>query len=260
MASVQFYGKEAVLQSYRNCEIPAWGLFSGKQLLCRYNGNDMDEGYQLLDEFISRIEGSSATYTLKVFELKPGEKVKEKSECDSSFNFKIDELGTFEERQQHFIGRNKSIIGTLEQLQKDIQELKNPQPEEEEEEEQPLIAKIGSVIEESLIEFVRNPGSDNIISTLLRTITGNNNPAPSYNPAAIGNIPQSQQTINTMQTTAQQKTEQEQLADLQRLEKVINVLETADPDYINHLEKIAKIAQEKPKKFQSLLTMLDLMF
>ena len=262
MASCQFYGKETVLEAYRNCNIPSWGLFSGKQLLCRYNDFSIDEGASLLDEFLSKIECSSATYTLKVFEIKAGQKVKEKSECDSSFNFKIPDQDSYNERVAGYDERRNRLTETLAGINKRLELIENNakeigEEEGEEGEEESLFAKIGAVLEQSILKVIENPQEPNIITSIFGNLFNN---GQQFKPT-LGHIGEINKPNNaeTMSTEPIFKGENDSEEKLKRLSEAINILETHDPLIVEHLEKLAKLAQSNSRKFKGLLTTLDIM-
>lgn len=262
--SVQFYGKENALKAYENCQIPAWGLFSGRQLLCRYCGDSMDEGATLLDDFLSKIEGSTATYTLKVFELKKGEKIKEKTECDSSFNFKIDNKGDYEERTNRFSGHLGQIGALLERMDQRLAALETPPETEEEPAEEGFLATLGAVAQDELIKFMQNPTEENIIGKVLNMFTGNNrqNYPQQLNRqiAGVQHPAFAKKNNDDMSDNLQDQTQAKKEytpADVQRLQSAVDILAANDPKIIDHLEKLAIIAQDNPNKFKMLTSMLD---
>lgn len=259
MASVQFYGKEKAIAAYKNCQIPAWGLFVGKQLLCRYNGNDMAEGEELLTEFLDKIEGSIATYTLKVFELGKGQKVKEKTECDSSFNFKIPEYENYTESSKqlgYFARPNNDFFAGLDNRLKDIEQKIGNTPEVEEEEEQTFINAIGTALQSAIINAIENPSENNIVHKIIGLLSPNQQPLPmqpAMRPVAIGKVEDNIKTETMPEQENKQLTEQ----DLQRIGNALDIMHKSDPEIVEHLEKLAAIADKNPKKFRNLLLMLE---
>jgi len=257
MASVQFYGKEKAIEAYENCDVPAWGLFSGKQLLCKYTGIDINEGKTLLDTFLEKIEASNATYTLKVFESEGNKpvKIKEKTECDSSFNFKLDSEEVYLDRQEQrgYGGRflqselSKTLTGINERLKK-IEE----QPVEEEPEEDNFQESIGKAIQQSIIGAIQNPEQPNLLVDLLKGVLN----VPVSKPA-IGNV-RLTGAIAGLETGNSNASVKEKGDKLQRLGDAIDILELHDPKLVEHLEKLAKIAATQKERFQQIITMFDL--
>ena len=64
--------------------------------------------------------------------------------------------------------------------------------------------------------------------------------------AAIGNVEQGQQTEFTMGET-----------EIMQVIGIVARLQQHDPNIVQHLDKLATIAETKPKMFQMLLTSLD---
>jgi hypothetical protein len=244
MASVQFYGAEKAIEAYVNCNIPAWGLFSGRQLLCKYQGTDINEGKALLEEFINKIEESNATYTLKVFESEKGKgvRIKEKTECDSSFNFKIDEQEVYMQRQnQRGYGReyrdktNGELLEAVQGLNERLNQLEEP-IEEEEEEEFDLNKEIIGMIREPnrLIQFI------SAINSAKNLFTGRPTQYPP--PAVVGNTSHATETNDDL---------------LVRLSNAIDTLEKADPLIVQHLEKLAQLSINNRMLFDMMIKQLD---
>jgi hypothetical protein len=253
MASVQFYGVDKAIEAYENCKIPAWGLFSGKQLLCRYTGNDLDEGAKLLEDFISKIEESTATYTLKVFEQEGNKpvKIKEKTECDSSFNFKIDEQEIFTQRQEQRGYGNRALGATLSSIDERLKKIEEL-PIEEESEEETFQESIGKAIQQSIIGAIQNPEQPNLLVDLLKGVLN----VPVSKPA-IGNV-RTTSAIAGLETGNANASVKERGDKLQRLGDAIDILEKHDEKLVEHLEALAKIAVNNPQKFQRLIAMIDM--
>jgi hypothetical protein len=72
-------------------------------------------------------------------------------------------------------------------------------------------------------------------------------------PAAVGSIPSPSGYSNNNQAMNEQPTEQ----DMQRLSAALDILGANDPKIVDHLEKLASMAQNKPGTFKTLLSMLE---
>lgn len=84
--SVQFYGKEKVLQAYNARGIDTWGLFDKKQFI------NAGESAEDLGAFLDMLQpgGSQSTYTLKVYrDIDDIDLLTDRTECNGSFNFKL---------------------------------------------------------------------------------------------------------------------------------------------------------------------------
>lgn len=252
MASVQFYGLDNAIEAYNNASIPAWGLFSGRQLLCRYTGESMEEGSKLLADFCEKIEYSNATYTLKVFEQEGNKalKIKENTPCDSSFNFKIQELDEYARRKEER-GNDRYMYGsrdngTQNQINAINEKLDRLLEDGEGEEETPK--SIGALA----MSYLSNP------TNLIQLIN------------AIRGVPVTASTIGTIPETTENKTmsgvpiveagnqDQQREQDVNRLAHALDILEKADPQLVKHLEKLAELSIKSPGKFKSLISMLEM--
>lgn len=259
MAAVQFYGKAKAIKAYEDADVPAFGLFSGKQLLFKYTGDSVQEGAELLEGFLSRLDDSSATLTLKIFECETvGDKgklpvrIKSSTECDGSFNFKLDPE---EEYEQKYGGRGSGRLAqVLAGFEERMKRLEEPEDEEEDEEES-LGDAIHGAIKEALIGAIRDPGKPNLITSLLGSFG-----------VAIPQTP----TVRQVGALAKQATQPEETnasnenppdftdeATLIRIGSAVETMARHDPRIVDHLEKLAQIANENPKKFRGLVQILE---
>ena len=238
MASVQFYGSDKAIEAYNDCKVPAWGLFSGRQLICKYAGNSLEEGSQLLEEFCQRIEHSNATYTLKVFE-NPSKKeltIKEKTECDLSFNFKLCEQDLYVQRREqrgYYTGggnNDKAILDKLGVIENRLNQAEDHDPLEEQD-------TIGSIA----LSYLKEP--DKLLMLLSGLGFTQNNQQPAR---ALGNVTQ-KPTITPADTNDR----------LTRLSNAIDRLEIADPKIVEHLEKLAELAEDNKPLFNMMIKQLE---
>jgi len=248
MASVQFYGKDKAIEAYENAKIPAVAIFSQKQIIFRYGGSDLDEGSQLLEDFLTAIEHSNATYTLKVFEHK-GEgdfRIKEKTECDLSFNFKILPLDEYEARKDQR-GNGYSGLGAvmhkLDTMQNEIAEIK--QGNLGSIEDDPGRNDPGEDWQAIMFDYLRNPQK---IGTLLNSLKSlaSGQMIPEATPASmIGN----HERISGDNVMTDDK--------LERLSVALDTLEKNDPKIVDHLVKLAELSTTNKPLFRMLIKNLD---
>lgn len=224
MASVQFYGLKEVITAAERIKCPAWGIFSGKQMLFKYEGEDEAGSIDLLNEILSALQNRSiATYTLKFFEQdgKPI-KINEKSVCDAgSFNFKLTET------EEDYFGKRAAFQNS--QYEKRLAAL-----EEGNQDSEPQT--IGEILQQPEVvkQYIE------VFSMVKNLLSG----VP-VQPAYIGNV--------TRAGTVEQTPEDQQM----KLITAINILEQNDPQIIAHLEKLAKISRDNKPLFSQLLAMLD---
>lgn len=254
MATVQFYGAEQVLQAAENYNCPAWAIFSGTALFMKHENNDMQASRQMLEQALEMLHqsGSVATYKIKFFEVPEKVdriKITEKSVCDGgSFSF---QTRTQEQSLIPYHGRAIAVKESTEKIDKlaeivaqqqlQIQQLIAMQEEpEEEEEEEP--ETIGSIFMDALKNPEKMMGLVNVFNQIKSTLTMQPQPM-----GAIGNLG-SQPTPTGAPVTDEEK--------LNRLAVAIDKLEKADPDLVEHLEKLAAMSESNPQQFNWLIKML----
>jgi hypothetical protein len=265
-ASIQFRGSKAVIKAFENYQdAQAWAIFQAKNLLFKGSGSDeLESVLKMLEPY-----GSEAIYQLKVYEeIDEPKRIKEKTECDGSFAFK---LGS-----EELFGGGSAYVRGLEER------IKKMEGEKDEEEEKTIGGKIGN----ALLGLLEQPTE---LVQLIGAIKQMFAPAPPQAVAAIGRVqtdfappvysqpvpavpvmqPQQQPQQTTMakaKNTEEQKplpadevkgsvlTDEEKV---NRLAAAVDTLEKADPDILQHLEKLASISAESPQVFKMLLTTLD---
>lgn len=261
MASVQFRGIDGVLKAYDYKGIDLWAVFEGKRLCHKGSGSDeLKEYLELTYQY-----GSNGTYILKVYEdLSDAKQIKSSTPDDGSFNFKLVELDA-DADVAYRTGR-VSVIGqigsTLQKINERLELLEKPVDEEPEEET--FSEALGNAVQKAVIGAIENPAKIGAFMDAVKEILGFSVAKP-----AIGNITRAgglqQKIITGMDTTneigneyEQEKTSQDQEERLKRLASAIDTLERFDSEIVEHLEKLSKIAANNPKKFASLITMLDM--
>lgn len=247
--SVQFVGIANVLQSFEDRKIEAWAIFVHKQMLTKGWGSDQ------LQAFLTTLDnsGTNAIYTLKVYEDITDErgvsKIKSNTADDGAVNFRLDPQGlnppaAYSSTRWQQIGYRETINDRLQKIEEALLKLaeeKQAEAEEEEEEE-----SIGSIF----MDMIKNPAKASALVDVIKSIT------------TPGHIPQTQYTppmpatVGTVNTANQEQSQENRL---DRLAAAINILEQKDPGLIDHLEKLAIMAQDQPKKFANLLSMLEMM-
>lgn len=232
MASLQFVGRQAVVDAVNNRGLQYWGLFQGKQFITA------GEGTQALDEFLQKLEpgGSAALYTLKVYADQDPEDITDKTECNGSFNFKLSLPAPAG-------GVDRSITDRLDR----IEGMLNGEDEDDEEEDDNSLMGI-------IMGYLKEPEK---LATIIGAFRGMA-PASPVNqsppiPMAIGNHNPggSSQPVSTMLPGD----DQEKMA--LRVATALDRLEKVDPNILAHLEKLADLAESKPGLFKLLLAQLD---
>ena len=92
--SVQFTDIESLLEAYIDQDIPVFAVFHGRQLICKYVGDDLDAGAGALKKCCDRWKtaGSVDTYMLCLYDGE-FEKISSKTAYDMAWNFRLNERG-----------------------------------------------------------------------------------------------------------------------------------------------------------------------
>lgn len=252
--AVQFWGIDPVVEAYENKRTPAFALWCGKQLQFRYDGTDsegtdkvptIEEGANLLRAYLSAIwQGSTALYTLKTYDdLAPGQKIRPSTEYDTAFNFKIS--GPVESMGgPGYPGRSSAFIDAINKINERLDQME--EPEEDPEPETLQEVAIGLIQEpEKLREVVEGVKGLVEVGRMLLGFP----PPPAG--AIMGAVTRSGEPPAITQQPSADK--------FQALEAALNTLERHDPALIDHLAKLAELAESSPVQFRALIGLLDKM-
>lgn len=164
-ASVQFKGLECVVKAFENRGVDTFSIFQAKQFM--FKGDGVDE----LSEILKSLEnsGTSAVYTLKIYEKTLSDKVKNNTSDDGSFNFKLNENDS--ERygvpaKSHPGSNGSYLLSRLDELENKIGAALAKDEEEEDEEEEKELSQMEKIlipimpvlIEKVMMFFSQNPG------------------------------------------------------------------------------------------------------
>lgn len=242
--SVQFRGIDNAVKAYENMDIPRWGLFQGSQFLMKYNGTNIKEGAELLQQYLDALDLRSAdsnTYTLCIYDT--AEKINSATKYDASFNFRlVDNIDAYNGNKMSGLVENR-IAGIEEKLN---QLLADPEPAEPSAKDQ-LLGALGKILEVPQVQQALAGKLLGIIDGVGNTISGLFMPAGTQR-AAIGNI-----------TTVNPDIEQTAKDENTRLQQAVGMLARVDPQLGTHLLKLAYIAEGDPVKYQNLISMLNLL-
>jgi len=254
--SIQFYGIDQVVDAYKNRQVPAFSICAGKVLQFTYDGTDefseyrkptIQEGIQVLLNYLSSMySGTTAIYTLKVYDdLKEAQKIRPSTEYSTAFNFRLNEPGMMGSGmipyQRGGYGQQNMILEELQKLRQEIEELK----EEKEEDDEP------ETLEETIAGILKDPAKLNQHVNTWKNLLGVNTP---QSHETVGNVVPFKKMSESENTTITETEEQR----WQRLANAIDTLATYDKNIVEHFETLAKMAKEKPEKFQGLISMIDL--
>lgn len=223
-SSVQFYGPDAVLMAAENRNVPNWAIFQGKQFLFKYEGGNMDESLQYLESILSSLQVSAAVYTICFYE--DAEKIKQNTPHDGSFNFKTISESEKEQRQQAYQNHSSAIMQKLDAIETRLSIIEEEDSEEEEEETGGINGIIAGLLNDpdKILQLI------NVGKSLLGI-------GSATRPTAVAGVPVNDET--------------------EKINQAIESLKQSDPDFANHIDKLATIAKEQPKFFNQLIKMLE---
>lgn len=218
--SIQFIGVENVLNAFNSRGAEFWSLWQGKQFL--FKGVGADDLQTVLDSLVN--SGTVAIYTLKVYDdVNDLSELKSKTECDGSFNFRINEI------------ENKPVALNTEPLYRIAARLDE------------IEEKISGIeTNDSDIEVKEN----NIVGSILG------------NPAVAALIPLLLEKLINYLSTDKTTSEKKNLImnNEKTVLNGINIVEQLkifDSDIENHLKVLLKIAQTRPDFFKVLIQNLE---
>jgi len=240
MGSLQFLGIEDTLKAFEYRDVKVWSIFDGKRMIHKGAGEtDLREFL----EMISR-SGTAATYILKVYEdIDDPKQVKSNTPDDGSFSFKLfgyESAGMGGIVPRHYGDPVQAKI--LERLGAIEQQING-----EEGEEPDFIKSIG----DAFIGMIQEPGKLGEFIEVIKPIFGGPQP---YNPmrAGIGNVKPVELPKQTNEGGLVLTEES-----LQRIGDAIEKIAVQDPKIVEHLEKLAAMAEKNPVKFRSTIGLFD---
>jgi hypothetical protein len=236
MAAVQFYGKDTVLKAYNGYNVSVWGIFNGTELM------QTGEGDTELSEYLDLISpaASEGAYKLRVYRsISDSDKVTSKSEPSGSFNFKLTEarkpaMGGTESTASMVYNKIQGVIDR--EVSEAIDRKLNGADEEEEE-------SIGSVI----LGYLKEP--DKLIP-VLQVLKGLFSPSTAVIQGPVRMAGTGAPAQATQKPAPAGPTDEELT---QRLSVCLETLEEADPDILEHLEKLAALSKSDPGMFQMVI-------
>ncbi len=228
--SVQFQNINNVVDAYNMREVPAFSIYQGKQLLIKYEGSDIDEGSQLLNNFLTMLQDSAAIYTLCVYEEFSG-KINDKTPYHGSWNFRFNAAPAgYQQGSVALQGIQQEMRELREQLsRKQIQEELDEQEAEDEDPVTSMIDKINGIISHPVVE--------RLIPVLLNALNvGSAQLQPAaQQPAAIAGIPTPDAVLP------------------EELIRAVNSMLAADPAAHTALITLGQLADTDVKKFKAVL-------
>lgn len=236
MTGVQIIGKQAVVSRFEKLDGDSWAIYQGKQFIV--GGQGSDDLFNWLDCFDKA--GSTATYMLRVYDTdEPPTSATGNTDYIACISFKV--VDQYD--GQGIAGHNTKLMDRIGAIEKYIKE----QGEEKEEEEDP---DLNSVI----MGWLTDPAKLNQVAGAVRTMLGGvGTSQPDYQPAVPSAAPI--QTISGVKSPVVDGSNDP----VARLAAALDKLEKKDPKIVEHLEKLAKLAESNPGLFNTVTSQLDLL-
>jgi hypothetical protein len=242
-STVAFRGSRQVVDAYAANDMPSWAICNGKDIMFAQEADSVDDGQVLLGDILKKMQtgGSRACFTLRVYELKKGEKINSSTAFSRSFPFALyndeDEYSPFEHGRRTYA---KEADERILELQTQIDQLKEKLAEEEQE------APEGGV-NGFIAGVLQDPYMKNVLMQALAGIVQKVVPMPRQQAAAVAGIESGEgQTMASVLEPGQPELVQQALYQLC----------AKDPRLGDHLMKLASIAMNNPQQFNMLIGML----
>lgn len=231
-----------MVSAYEANTVPVWALFCGKEILGQYKGNNMEEGAQLLTEWIDRLSlgESIATYQLRMYEDDFKGSVNNNTPYNYSFRFKLDD-------GEEVHGRSRTYGPYFTEMENRIKKLeaeKAALEEDDGEEIGGIQGFIGSILQKPEVQEM-------ILNKFLGFMGGLMGRGPQA--AAMSGVPVDVPGVTTDMATVYANLPADQQ---QQLNKALEILLTKDPQAGTRLYKIALILQDSPARYEMLAGML----
>ncbi len=235
--SVQFQNINHVVDAYNMRSVPAFSIYQGKQLLIKYEGEDQDEGSQLLNNFLTMLQDSAAIYTLCVYEEFTG-KINDKTPYHGSWNFRFSAVPAgYQQGSTALQGMQREMAELKEMIsRKQIeQELEN-QENSDADPVSDMMDKINGIISHPIVErFIP------VLLNALNVGQASLQPASPQQPAVMNGITETETDLPAEVISA------------------VHTMISVDPAAAKHLITLGHLAQSNPKKFKSVLGYMNML-
>ena len=259
--AIHFRGKDAIVEAYERNNIPACTFCSGKDILFCYDGDSVDEGGQLLGEFIDALKAGKtrATYKLKVYKFPPKD-INRSTKENFAFNCTI-----LDDQEDEEVGRGydtRYLVEEMKQLKATVGNLMIEKEEPEEEEPMP-------VWQQAINGILSKPEIQNLLMTkVIGFVEGffNRSPAAAARVAGIppevqpgaGSVPDPGLVQQNAGTGADPGALYNALPpeEKAKLDAAMAILLAGDPAIGTNLYKLANILQQNPGKYRMYAALL----
>lgn len=226
--AIHFTGVPAVVQMFQSRDPEAaWAVVSAKMIL--HKGDGADE----LKSFLNMLkrQGSNASFTLQIYESVEAAHIKSNTPNDGGFTFRLNK------EDEGYTGNY--LQDKIAELQKKLDEREDAEPSK--------LGVIGEILDHPTIQAV----APMLITRLLDALTGATTAIPAVAMAGPD------QSAEYERVYAETMASINGVNDVSKMDAAINKLLAVDAKLSDHLEKLARIATEKPEQFRMLLSMLD---
>jgi hypothetical protein len=247
--AVQLRGKNQVVKAFTNIGEKAWAIDYGRQQLHKCVGTDPQDAAAQLDDVLKIFQeaNSQTSYTLRIFcEIDNVSKIKPSTEPDYSYNLTLfnddDERSPAMNRRDYYL---EKMIDRLDQL-----EAKIAVREEEDVGEQEGVGDLPLTPAQTLINHLNKILDLPAVQNKIGEITCG------FFDKLFKPGPMNKATAGAIGSTPDQPITDISQADIEKINNAVQILAHIDPNLGDNLTMLATIAQNNPKKYQSLAGML----
>lgn len=222
--ALQYVGTDSVVDAYTRYNIKTWGLYQGKEPVCY---GQTAEG---LHDWLTSLEParSTALMHLRLYRDYEPEDIDKSTPYTATFGFKLNEPEMYGYRGMGSPGLNERLAAIEKKLNAPV-----------EDEDESLV--------DIAMGWLKDPVQlQQVVGAIKMVLGGISAPAPVM-ATTMGNIAQTKPQI------AQMTTEQE----YQLIGDTVDRLKAKDPQIVQHLQKLANLAETQPSLFKILLNQLD---
>lgn len=248
--AIQLRGTPAILKAFDSIAIANWALVYDRQILFKCAGEQLEESKSVLEGFIKQLEKSrtSAQYVLHFYEdIKDRKKIRISTESDFAYNIEIFDAEEYPEPNS--VRRRDGYALITDRL--DAIDAKLALKDEEETDEEDTIGAtpgwLGAVNKILDNPAVQKGLGDRLMQMLDSFLKPTQAPAMPKQLGTIGGTGQEASDAITQITQEQ----------YDKIQTSVQILAGIDPQLGDHLEKIAQLAQINPKKYKSMIGMLQ---
>jgi hypothetical protein len=249
MAGIQFFGVDEVVEAYEEYAIDCWAICEGKDLI-----RTGDDG-EVLRACLTRLQkhGSAATYTLRVYRnVDDATVITPKTEYSACFKFKLTEGGSVSGVTRY--GGVDPLTARLQGVvAEEVGKVLDRKLGRDDDDDKPASFMDG------LIGLVNQP--DKLIETIRglqgmfvpRDITGSS--ALPY-AGVSGNQPPRRTGAPAAEPAGVSGLSEDQEEQMERIAAILDRLEKADPNILEHLDLLANLAEKQPAVYSMAIAQL----